>query len=60
MIYFYIALGVILLPFVVFGLGWLILLICLEISYFFNKDIPYDSPRIRRAIFWISTLLIKP
>jgi 1-acyl-sn-glycerol-3-phosphate acyltransferase len=60
MIYFYITLGVLLAPIIIFGLSWLILLICLEVSYFFKRDIPYDSPRIRRTIFWIGTLLIKP
>lgn len=58
--YVYIAIGILLLPFVLFGLGWALLVISMEISYFINKDIPYDSPRLRRVIFWLSTLLIRP
>ncbi len=63
MTYIYILLailGLVVLPFVLFGLGWALLVIFMEISYWTNRKIPYDSPRIRRVIFWIGTLLIRP
>lgn len=60
MLYVYIAVGVLLLPFVLFILGWALLIISIETSYHINKNIPYDSPRLRRVIYFLCSLLIKP
>ncbi len=59
MIYFYIALGIILAPFVFVLTAWILGMLYLQIRYMINKDIPYTSKRIQTAIRIFSLLLIK-
>lgn len=59
MIYVFYALAVIAAPFIVLGLGWLLLILSMEFLYWTNRNIPYDAKRFRFVIWGLGVLLIK-
>lgn len=59
MIYLYIGIGILLFPVVIRIIGWLYIIIRMQLSYMINSDIPYDSPKYKWVLWGLGTNLIK-